>query len=93
MIGYVIARVVKGVVGKLLQGAADAGFVYITDVNSAGGDLKAIKLPSELDPKGTYAAGVVTNAKEPELAKRFVDGLTSGVCADSLKKAGFGAAP
>ena len=35
---------VKGIVGKLTQGAADAGFVYVTDVNATGGDLKAIKL-------------------------------------------------
>ena len=26
---------VKGIVGKLTQGAADAGFVYVTDVNAA----------------------------------------------------------
>ena len=84
---------VKGIVGKLTQGAADAGFVYITDVNASSGDLKAIRLPSELDPHGTYAAGVVTKAKEPRLARRFVDGLTQGACADSLKKAGFGPAP
>jgi molybdate transport system substrate-binding protein len=84
---------VNGIVGKLTQGAADAGFVYITDVNASGGHLKAIRLPPELDPHGTYAAGVVTEAKEPQLARRFVDGLTRGPCADSLKKAGFGPAP
>ncbi len=36
---------VKGIVGKLTQGAGDAGFVYVTDVNATGGDLKAIDLP------------------------------------------------
>jgi molybdate transport system substrate-binding protein len=84
---------VKGIVGKLTQGAADAGFVYVTDVNAAGGDLKAIKLPADLEPQVTYGAGVVTKAKQPKLAQRFVDGLTRGTCADSLKKAGFGPAP
>ena len=83
---------VKGIVGKLTQGAADAGFVYITDVNAAAGDLKAIRLPGELEPQVTYGAGVVSKAKEPKLAGRFVDGLTQGACADSLKKAGFGPA-
>ena len=34
-----------GVVGKLTQGAADAGFVYVTDVVAAGDKLKAIELP------------------------------------------------
>jgi molybdate transport system substrate-binding protein len=84
---------VKGIVGKLTQGAADAGFVYVTDVNAAGGDLKAIKLPGELQPRVTYGAGVVSDAKQPKLAQGFLDGLTQGACADSLKKAGFGSAP
>jgi molybdate transport system substrate-binding protein len=84
---------VKGIVGKLTQGAADAGFVYVTDVNAAGDELKAIKLAPDLKPQVTYAAGVVKRAKEPKLAGLFVDGLTHGACADSLKKAGFGPVP
>jgi molybdate transport system substrate-binding protein len=84
---------VKGIVGKLTQGAADAGFVYVTDVNATGGELKAIELPEELEPQVTYGAGVVTKAEQPELAQTFVDGLTQGACADALQEAGFGAAP
>jgi molybdate transport system substrate-binding protein len=83
---------VKGIVGKLTQGAADAGFVYVTDVN-AGGELKAIELPAELEPQVSYGAGVVSKAEQPELAQTFVDGLTDGDCADALKDAGFGPAP
>jgi molybdate transport system substrate-binding protein len=84
---------VKGIVGKLTQGAADAGFVYVTDVNATGGDLKAIHLPRTLEPKVTYGAGVVSKAEQPELAQRFVDGLTDGDCAQTLTDAGFGPAP
>ena len=84
---------VKGIVGKLTQGAADAGFVYVTDVNAAAGDLKAIELSPDLDPQVTYGAGVVSDTKQPELAQGFVNGLTEGACADSLKRAGFGGAP
>ena len=84
---------VKGIVGKLTQGAADAGFVYVTDVNATNGALKAIDLPASLQPEVTYAAGVVTGAKQPDAGKQFVDGLIHGTCADALKKAGFGAAP
>jgi molybdate transport system substrate-binding protein len=83
---------VKGIVGKLTQGAADAGFVYITDVNATGGDLKAIKLPKGLEPQVTYGAGVVKQAEQPALAKKFVDGLTQADCADALTEAGFGPA-
>jgi molybdate transport system substrate-binding protein len=84
---------VKGIVGKLTQGAGDAGFVYVTDVNATGGDLKAIDLPEELEPQVTYGAGVPTEAREPELGQAFVDGLTNGPCADALAEAGFGSAP
>jgi len=82
---------VNGIVGKLTQGAADAGFVYVTDVNAAGDKLQAVKLPSDLDPNATYAAGVVRGAKQPGEARAFVDGLTNGACADALARAGFGA--
>ena len=84
---------VKGIVGKLTQGAADAGFVYVTDVNATNGALKAIDLPAAVEPEVTYAAGVVKGAKQPEAGKRFVDGLLHGACADALRKAGFGPAP
>ena len=84
---------VKGIVGKLTQKAADAGFVYVTDVNATGGELKAIDLPAELEPQVTYGAGVVKEAAQPELAQTFVDGLSDGDCSDALKEAGFGPAP
>jgi molybdate transport system substrate-binding protein len=84
---------VKGIVGKLTQGAGDAGFVFATDVNAAGGALKEVDLPAEMEGEGTYAAGVPTEAREPELGGAFVDGLTTGPCADALREAGFGTAP
>jgi molybdate transport system substrate-binding protein len=82
---------VKGIVGKLTQGAVDAGFVYVTDVMAASDELRAVKLPAELEPEVTYAAGVVKGAKQPEKARDFVDGLRDGGCADALERAGFGA--
>jgi molybdate transport system substrate-binding protein len=84
---------VKGIVGKLTQGAADAGFVYVTDVNATGGELEAIELPAELQPTVTYGAGVVDGANQPQQAQRFVVGLVKGPCAEALEQAGFGPAP
>jgi molybdate transport system substrate-binding protein len=78
---------VKGVVGKLTQGAADAGFVYRTDLTD---DLKAVTLPKDLQPVVEYGAGVVKGAKNPDAAKQYLDGLTNGACADALRSAGFG---
>ena len=84
---------VKGIVGKLTQGAADAGFVYVTDVNATGGDLTASKLPADLEPEVTYGAGVVKAGREPKLAQTFVDRLLKGDCATALEEAGFGRVP
>ena len=81
---------VKGVVGKLTQGAADAGFVYATDVKAAGDDLRAIELPADLDPIATYGAGVVSASEHQDEAQAFVDGLAGGACHDALLRAGFG---
>jgi len=81
---------VKGVIGKLTQGAADAGFVYRTDLVDG---LKAITLPADLQPVVEYGAGVVKGAKNPDAAQQYLDGLSDGACADALQKAGFGAAP
>ena len=80
---------VKGVVGKLTQGAADAGFVYVTDVKATAGKLEAIELPGDLDTTATYAAGVVKGTRRPAAAESFVDDLLAASCHDSLLAAGF----
>ena len=80
---------VSGVVGKLTQGAADAGFVYVTDVVATDGKVKAIELPKSLEPSVEYGVAVVNGAKEPAAAKAFIDGLTEGAGAKALEDAGF----
>jgi molybdate transport system substrate-binding protein len=80
---------VKGIVGKLTQGAVDAGFVYVTDVAATGGKLSAIELPASLQPSVAYGAAVVTGAAHPQAARRFVAGLLHGRGAAELRAAGF----
>lgn len=80
---------VGGVVGKLTQGAVDAGFVYVTDVKGAGGKLKAIELPASAQPSVAYAAAVVDGAEHPDEARAFIDGLLRGRGAEALRAAGF----
>lgn len=80
---------VKGIVGKLTQGAVDAGFVYVTDVAAAGDDLRAIPLSPALQPSVAYGAAVVDGAAHPAAARRFVAGLLRGAGARALRAAGF----
>lgn len=81
---------VAGVVGKLAQGAVDAGFVYFSNVVGSGGRLRALELPARLRPRVVYAAAVVRGSPHPDRARRFVAGLLSGRVAGALRRAGFG---
>jgi molybdate transport system substrate-binding protein len=80
---------VAGVVGKLTQGAADAGFVYATDVEATGGKLRAIDLPAALQPHVAYAAAVVKGTGRHDQAARFISGLLTGHGRAALARAGF----
>lgn len=80
---------VTAIVGKLTQGAAEAGFLYATDVKAAGGKLKALQLPSSLQPRVSYGAAVVRGAAHPSQARQFVSGLLRGTGRDDLLADGF----
>jgi molybdate transport system substrate-binding protein len=80
---------VGGVVGKIAQGAVDAGLVYVTDVQGAGGRLRAVELPASVQPSVAYAAAIVDGAAHPQQAQAFIDGLLSGDGAQALAAAGF----
>jgi molybdate transport system substrate-binding protein len=84
---------VAGVVGKLTQGAVDAGFVYATDVQAAGGKLTAIQLPPALQPKVAYGVAVVKGTGRHDEAVKFVDGLIHGKGQAALMAAGFDPPP
>src|SRR3954454_9375884 len=73
---------VGGIVGKLTQGAVDAGFVYVTDVDASGGALKAIELPADISPEVQYGVAIVKDGPHPDEAKQFVAGLLNGAGKD-----------
>jgi molybdate transport system substrate-binding protein len=77
------------IVGKVTQGAVDAGFVYVTDITATEGELRAIELPASLQPDVAYGAAVVDGAQNKGDAKRFIDGLLHGEGAAALRRAGF----
>jgi molybdate transport system substrate-binding protein len=80
---------VTGIVGKLTEGAADAGFLYATDVKAAGGKLKEIDLPASLQPKVAYGIAVVKGTSHSSQAQQFIDGLLSGQGRSDLLADGF----
>jgi molybdate transport system substrate-binding protein len=80
---------VRAAVGKLTQGAADAGFTYASDVVATGDRLEAIELPEQLQPDVAYGIAVVEGSEHPEAAQEFIDGLLTGEGARALEDAGF----
>jgi molybdate transport system substrate-binding protein len=80
---------VAGIVGKLTQGAVDAGFVYATDVKASSGRMRAIELPERLRPRVAYGVAAVVGAPHPEAARRFVEGLLGDDGRQALLNAGF----
>lgn len=81
---------VKGIVGKLALGEADAGFVYATDVRAASSRLVSILLPRRSQPTVRYEVAVVKGSANREAALEFVADLLSTDGRRELQKAGFG---
>ncbi len=80
---------VSGIVGKLTEGAVDAGFTYVTDVQATHGKLKAIELPASLQPVVAYGVAVVKGTGHPVQAEQFITGLLHGEGRAELLAAGF----
>jgi molybdate transport system substrate-binding protein len=81
---------VKGVVGKVAQGEADAGFVYVTDVGPVEDQVRAIELPADAQAQVEYPIAVVRDGPNPEAAQTFVDLVFSERGRQALRAAGFG---
>ena len=80
---------VSGIVGKLTQGAVDAGLTYVTDVRATHGALRAITLPASLQPVVAYGAAIVKGGPHPAQAQAFINGLISGTGKTDLLQSGF----
>jgi molybdate transport system substrate-binding protein len=81
---------VKGVVGKVASGEADAGFVYVTDYNAARDELLAIELPDEAQADVSYPIAVVAETENREAAEAFVELVLGDEGQQALADAGFG---
>ena len=80
---------VTAVLAKVTGGAADAGFVYVTDAKTVAGQVRTIPLPPRLQPDVAYAAAVLSDSGDPQQARRYLQGLLHGRGATNLQEAGF----
>ncbi len=81
---------VVGVLGKVAQGEADAGIVYLSDVSGpADPKVLRIDIPEALNVIATYPIAPLANAQHPDLAQAFVDRVLSAQGQAVLVKHGF----
>lgn len=81
---------IVGVLGKVAQGEADAGIVYLSDVSGpAAPKVGRIDIPEALNVIATYPIAPLANAQHPDLAQAFVDHVLSPQGQAVLVKHGF----
>jgi molybdate transport system substrate-binding protein len=78
---------VKGIVGKVEVGEADAAIVYETDAAAAGAEVLAFPISDYFQPKISYYAAAV--APGSTAAERYLDKLLGPEGAAILRDAGF----
>lgn len=79
----------SSIAAKVAGGAADAGFVYLTDARAVAAVVDTVAIPPRLQPDIVYAVGVLSGSEQTGLARRYVEGMLRGPGAASLRKAGF----
>jgi molybdate transport system substrate-binding protein len=82
---------VTDVVGKVESGQADAGVVYVTDVEGSGGKVDGVPFAESSEAVNTYPIGVLRESSNPELAASFAAYVRSDAGRKVLSDAGFGA--
>ena len=79
----------RSVLNKVALGEADAGIVYVTDVLSAGPRVTGVDMPEQQQVVARYPIAVVRGAKNPPLARAFLDYLQSDEGQRVLASFGF----
>ncbi len=81
---------VRAVLSKVSLGEADAGIVYTTDAATVkDGSVSSLEIPDNLNTVATYPIAATKNARNADLAKKFVDYVLSPAGQQILVKYGF----
>ena len=81
---------VKGIVGKVALGQADAGFVYLTDVAPVAARARAISIPARAQPTVVYELAIAARPIDLEAAQDFVIAVLGPDGRRELRAARFG---
>lgn len=81
---------VKGVVGKVALGQADAGFVYLTDIAPVATRVRAIAIPARAQPTVVYELAIAAKPNDLEAAQDEVIAVLGPDGRRQLRAARFG---
>lgn len=81
---------VRGIVTKVVEGEADAGLVYVTDVIAAGDDAEGIEIPTDINVVAAYPIAPVADAPNPDAAAAFTEFVLGDEGQATLGEFGFG---
>ena len=81
---------VSAVLTKVKSGEADAGLVYVTDVEAAGGEVDGVEIENADAATNVYPISALADAANPEAASAFVEFVTSEEGRAVLASFGFG---
>jgi molybdate transport system substrate-binding protein len=80
---------VKGVVTKVVSGEADAGIVYVTDVQAAGDTAEGVAIPADVNVINEYPIVVTKHARNSAAARAFIAFAAGPAGQAILAKYGF----
>ena len=80
---------VKSTLAKITLGEADAGLVYVTDVQAAGQEVTGVEIPAEVNATTAYPIATLKESENAALAQSFVDYVRSAAGTGELEAAGF----
>lgn len=78
---------VRQVLAKVALGEADAGIVYRTDAAAAAGKVRALPIPGA--PAARYPIAALSQARAPDLARKFIALVLSPAGQEVLRRQGF----
>jgi molybdate transport system substrate-binding protein len=81
---------VKGIVGKVALGQADAGFVYRTDVATVANRVRTIAIPARAQPTVVYELAIAAEPRDVAAAQALVISVLSPDGRKALRAARFG---
>lgn len=81
---------VTAVLTKVVEGEADAGLVYRSDILRSDGGAEGIEIEGSIEAAGTYMIATLMGAASPEASRAFVEFVQSDEARELLDELGFG---